>query len=174
MSFVTVKRVNNGKTFAPMKIGAGVFGLFLFGSAFFKTQTSAGRILPAFFTLISIYILIRGILGTRMYKDLYRIDSVLAHSETRSVSVAEISFATGISEKTVLRRLKKFLEKGYFHSCELVAEGEPRVIIHAENEEYGMAENEEIRLTCPDCGTEFTAKRGAVARCPECASIINM
>lgn len=172
MSFVTVKRVNTGKTLAPLKLGAGAFGLFLFGSAFFKTQTAGGKVLPVFFSLISIWLLIKGILGTRMFKDMYRIDAVLAHSEKRSVSIAEIAFATGISEKTVLKRIKKFLEKGYFHGCELNTDGEPTVIIHAENEE--IFTTEEITVTCPDCGTEFTAKRGAVARCPECASIINM
>lgn len=172
MSFVTVKKVNTGKTLAPLKIGAGVFGLFLFGSAFFKTQTANGKILPVFFSLLSIYWLIKGIIGTRVFKDMYRIDAVLAHSEKRSVSVAEIAFAAGISEKKVLKRIKKFLKKGYFHGCELVTDGEPRVLIVVESEE--AAETEEITLTCPDCGTEFTAKRGAVARCPECASIINM
>ena len=173
MSFVNYKKVNNGKTLAPMRIGAGVLGLVLFGSAFFKTKTPEGRILPIFFSAISFFVLIKGILKTRMFKDMYVIDSVLAKSENGTVSTAELALKTGISEKKIIRRMKKYIKKNYFTDCEL-EEGENSRIILKNMTADDSSAPEEITITCPDCGTEFTARRGAVARCPECAVIINI
>lgn len=171
MSFITYKKVNMGKTLAPIRIGAGAFGTVFFISNVIKTKTTSGKASAIFFLVICLIILIKGILKTLMYKDMYRIDSVLAKSEKDIVSFAELSLETYIGEKRLKRRIKKFIKKKYFHDCEIFGDTGEYLRINIQDEQIAEAE---LPMTCPDCGTQFTAKHGAVARCPECASIINM
>lgn len=172
MSFVTYKKVNSKKTLAPMRLGAGIFGTVFTASLLFtKTETTSGKGAGIFFLVIFVLMMIKGIVQTRNFKAMYLIDPILARSEKNVISFAELSLQTGFSEKKIKRLIKKFIRKKYFHDVEIASDDETSVRLKIENDEIMESE---IELTCPDCGIVFKAKAGAVARCPECASIINI
>lgn len=172
MSFVTYKIVNSKKTLAPFRLGGGIFGLIFTASLLFtKTETKSGKGAGIFFLVIFLLMLIKGIVQTRTFKAMYLIDPILAKSEKNVITLAELSMITGIGEKRLHRLIKKFIRKKFFHDVELFDGDEPSVHLKIESDDTPQSE---IELTCPDCGVKFTTKLGAVARCPECASIINI
>ena len=170
MSLITVKKINISKSVAPLKVGIAVLFCLFFGSQIFKSEVRNNKIMWAFLLVCSIIWLIKNIFKVRLLKNLYLIDSILAASEKSTVPIFTIADKAGLSEKKALRLMKKFLKKKYLHDCTLEIEGEPRVIITVPTEDG----REDRKLVCPDCGTVFIATTGAVARCPECASIINI
>lgn len=170
MSLITVKKINLSKSIAPLKVGVAVLFCLFFGSQIFKSEVRNNQIMWAFLLVCSIIWLIRSVLRVRLLKNLYLIDSILAASEKNEIAVFTIADKAGMSEKKALRLMKKFLKKKYLHDCTLETEGEPRVIISVQTEDG----REERKLACPACGAVFTTTAGAVARCPECASIINI
>lgn len=170
MSLITAKKISISKTLQPFVVGfdavAGIFS----GSQIFKTEIKENKVIWAFFFVVFLLLFIKNFRKLRLLKNLFKIDTVLSSSEKNEIPVFYICESIGMSEKRMKKTLKKLIKKKYLHDCTLDTEGEPKVIISVHSEE-GVAER---KIECPSCGYVFTAKAGAVARCPECASIINM
>lgn len=170
MSLITAKKINLSKSLQPFVVGfdavAGIFS----GSQIFKTAIPENRVIWAFFFVIFLLLFIKNFRKLRLLKNLFKIDTVLSSSENNEIPVFYICESVGMSEKSMTRLLKKLIKKKYLHDCTLSTEGEPKIILSVHSEE-GITER---RLECPSCGHVFSVKAGAVARCPECASIINI
>lgn len=166
MSLVNVKKVNQAKAFSYIKIGFGGFFSFVFATfAKQMKDNTANMVLALIFLIPFALILLSGIKSAVRLKRLYRIDSVLSGVKSHSVKLSVLSEVTGIKEKKLTKSLKRYIKKNHLQNC-IIKESE--LIIQSESLVS------EITLVCPQCGKEFKAQNGAVARCPDCASIINI
>ena len=165
MSLVNVKAASRAKAFSYVRLVVG--GLFAgaFGSMAYSTDNNANRVLAIILFIPFFFIFIGGLKSVIRLRRLYRIDSVLSETQKHSIELSALAEVTGIKEKKLKRNIKKYIKKKHLQNCVL---NDRELIIQSENNE------EEIILVCPQCQQSFTAKNGAVARCPECASIINI
>lgn len=168
MSLVNVKSANKARAFAYIRLAIGGIFSFAFGSMVYTTANNANKVLAGILFVPFFLIFIGGLKVVLRLRQLYKIDAVLSGSQKHVIELSVLSEVTGIKEKKLLKKLKLFIKKKYLRDCSLNVENSPQLIIQGEEQA------EDISIVCPECQHEFTAKNGAVARCPECASIINI
>lgn len=165
MSLVNLKAASRSKAFAYVRLAVGGIFAGAFGSMVYSSDNNANKVLAGILFVPFFFVFIGGLKAVVRLRRLYRIDSVLSSTQNHSIELSALAEVTGIKEKRLRKNLKRFIKKKFFQNCVL---GDSELIIQGENNE------EEITLICPQCQKSFTAKNGAVARCPECASIINI
>lgn len=167
MSFMNSKKAGFKNMTSMLKTGGGAFFAVTCGSSVFTSQTQNGKIAAGFFCFVCILIFISGIRARANLKKVYLIDSLISSAQLGSVSFSQLSEATGIREKRLVKLMKKFIRKKFFLNCEISSDENPQLVLQS-------VERETVFLECPECGSTFSAEAGSVARCPECASIINI
>lgn len=168
MSIVNGVKARRKDFGALIRIGFGAVFTLFFVNFIRTTDNNSNRILGIILIVPCALILIGGIKTRLRLKKVYVIGSAVSSLKGSEIKLSTLAEALGMKEKSLKKLLSYFWKKKIIQNCELYTEGEAKLNLLI------SAESSEVEIECPSCGKVFTAAAGSTARCPECASIINM
>lgn len=168
MSIVNSVKARRKDLGQMLKIGFGIIVDVFLATSMYNSDNSSNKILYGIMLLPFTLIIVSGAKGRRKLKRAYAMDSLLTSAHVIEVKISDIAEALGVRPKGLLKLMRKFMKKKIICNCELTDGEEPKLKLLIDTDV------EEVEIECPSCGKVFTAKAGSSARCPDCASIINM
>lgn len=168
MSIVNGVKVKRRDLRETLKIGFGVLMDLFFSKMIFDSENKSNKILAAILLVLFTLFIVSGAKGRKKLRRIYSIGSLVSSVQTSEIKLCDLADAIGMKEKKLCKLLKMSFKKKLIHNCSLSEEGEATLILEV------SVQAEKFTLRCPSCGAEFSAESGNTARCPECASVINL